>query len=51
MQEPLDESASVRESQEVVQAVREGESEIEAGGGKSVDEAFADIRSKLGWPE
>ena len=51
MQEPFDESLSVRESQEIVQAIREGEAEIEVGGGKPVDEAFTDIPSKLGWTE
>ena len=49
MHEPFEESSSVGESQEIIQAIREGEAEIEAGGGKPVDEAFADVRNKLGW--
>ena len=49
MQELFGEWLSGGETREIVQAVREGEIEIEAGEGKPVDEAFADVRNKLGW--
>jgi len=38
-----------RELRETLDDIRQGEADIEAGRGKPVAEAFADIRKRLGW--
>ena len=51
MPQLLEKWLDARESEHVVDAVTKGESEIARGGGKLVDQAFADIRKELGWDE
>ena len=46
----LRKAAEQRESGETVDDIRQGHLDIEAGKGQVVEEAFADVRKKLGLP-
>ncbi len=50
-QQILDKWQAKREAEAVADDIRQGIADIEAGKGKPVAQAFADVREKLGLPE